>query len=77
MTKTLVQFLQDAANRFGPRPALFFKPSIRYQQWTYMDLWESAGRVASLLQQRGLNKATGSYSGGPTVPNGYWRSSGA
>ena len=37
----------------------------------------SAGRVASLLQQRGLNKATGSYSGGPTVPNGYWRSSGA
>ena len=29
MTKTLVQFLQDAANRFGPRPALFFKPSIR------------------------------------------------
>ncbi|MCZ6892296.1 MAG: class I adenylate-forming enzyme family protein, partial [Chloroflexi bacterium] len=68
MTKTLVRFLQDAADRFGPRPALFFKPSIRYQKWTYTDLWEGAGRVASLLQQRGLNKGDRVLLWGPNCP---------
>ena len=50
---TLPRFLEEAANLFGPAPALWFKPGIRYERWTYEQLWESAGRVAALLQQRG------------------------
>ena len=53
---TLVQFLQQAADKFGPRPALLFKPAFRYQRWTYSDLWEGVEQVAALLQQRGLSK---------------------
>ena len=66
MAKTLVRFLQDAADRFGSRPALFFKPSIRYQRWTYTDLWEGAGRVASLLQ---LNPFTAARRQALTIPD--------
>ena len=51
---TLVQFLEETARKFGPRPALLVKPGFRYQRWSYSDLWEGAGQVASLLQQRGL-----------------------
>ena len=54
--ETLNQFLEDRAGRFGPRTALLFKPGFRYQRWSYAQLWEGAGRVASLLQQRGLSK---------------------
>ena len=53
---TLVQFLQQAADKFSPRPALLFKPAFRYQRWTYSDLWEGVEQVAALLQQRGLSK---------------------
>ena len=56
VAETLVQFLRGAALKFGPRTALLFKPGFRYQRWSYAQLWEGAGQVASLLQQRGLNK---------------------
>jgi non-ribosomal peptide synthetase component E (peptide arylation enzyme) len=54
MGETLNQFLEERARRFGPRTALLFKPGFRYQRWSYAQLWEGAGRVASLLKQRGL-----------------------
>ena len=54
--ETVVRFIEDAARKFGPRTALFFKPGFRSQRWTYAQLWEGAGQVASLLQQRGVVK---------------------
>ncbi len=56
MTGTLAEFLQERARRFGPRTALLIKPGSRYRKWSYSDLWEQAGRLASLLQQRGLQR---------------------
>ncbi|MBI4311545.1 MAG: AMP-binding protein [Chloroflexi bacterium] len=56
MSETLVQFLHDSATSFGSRPAIFFKPGFRYRKWSYQQLWDGAGRVAALLQQRGLQK---------------------
>ncbi len=65
---TLVDFLEAKAREFGPRPALYFKPGFRYQTWTYQDLWEGAGRVASMLQQRGLEKNDRVLLWGPNCP---------
>lgn len=56
MTEHLVQMLQESALRYGNRPAMFFKPSLCYQQWSYRQLWEESGPVASFFKQRGLNK---------------------
>ena len=53
---TLVDFLQVAAESYGSRDALLFKPGFRYHRWSYRDVWESAGRVATLLQQHGVKK---------------------
>ena len=55
-TGNLVQFLQEAAHRFGPRTALLHKLGFRYQRWSYSQLWEGTGQVASMLQQKGLKK---------------------
>ena len=65
---TLVEFLEAKAREYGPRPALYFKPGFRYQTWTYQDLWEGSGRVASLLQQRGLEKNDRVLLWGPNCP---------
>ena len=68
MAETLVQFLREGADKFGPRTALLFKPSFRYQRWTYAQLWEDSGRVASLLQQLGLEKGDRVLLWGPNCP---------
>ena len=68
MVETLGQFLQEGAARFGPRTAVLFKPAFRYQRWTYAQLWEESGRVASLLQQRGLQKGDRVLIWGPNCP---------
>ena len=68
MVETLVEFLRDSAQRFGPRPAVLFKPGIRYQRWSYAQLWEESGQVATLLQQRGLQKGRQSSLVGPELP---------
>ncbi len=65
---TLVEFLEAKAREYGHRPALYFKPGFRYQTWTYQDLWEGSGRVASLLQHRGLEKNDRVLLGGPNCP---------
>ena len=54
--ETLADFLKAKADLFGDRPALYFKPGFRYLSWSYRELWEGAGRVASLLQSRGIGK---------------------
>ena len=66
--QTLTQFLLETAHRFGDRPALSFKSGLRYRQWSYAQLWEEAGKVASLLQQRGINKGDRVLLWGPNCP---------
>ena len=65
---TLVEFLQARAEQFGDRDALLFRPGFRYQRWSYTDIWESAGRIAALLQARGLNKGDRAIIWGPNCP---------
>ena len=66
--ETLDQFLRDSARRFNDRPALLFKTGFRYQRWSYAQLWEEAGKVASLLQQRGVAKGDRVILWGPNCP---------
>ena len=66
---TIVDFLRDAAERHGPRDALLIKPAFRYIRWTYTRLWEDSGRVATLLQRRGLNKGDQAILWGPNSPH--------
>ncbi len=56
MAQELVSFLHDIAEQYGAKPALLMKPGFRYRTWTYDDVWAEAGKVASLLQQRGIQK---------------------
>ena len=64
----LVEFLRGVAERWGPRDALLFKPAFRYQRWSYSRLWEESGRVAAMLQQRGLRKGDQAVLWGPNCP---------
>lgn len=66
--ETLTQFLLETAHRFGDRPALSFKAGLRYRHWSYAQLWEESGKVASLLQQRGINKGDRVLLWGPNYP---------
>ena len=68
MEKTLVDFLQSRARKYGPRDALLFKPGFRYLRWSYSRLWSESGRVASLLQSRGLSKGDQVLLWGPNSP---------
>ena len=68
MAQTIDRFLQDAAQRFDDRPALSIKPGFRYLSWSYRQLWEGAGRVASLLQQYGVGKGDRVIIWGPNCP---------
>ena len=66
---TIVDFLREAAERHGPRDALLIKPAFRYIRWTYDKLWEDSGRVATLLQHRGLKKGDQAILWGPNSPH--------
>ena len=66
---TIVDFLREAAARHGPRDALLIKPAFRYIRWTYDRLWEDSGRVATLLQRRGLSKGDQAILWGPNSPH--------
>ncbi len=54
--------------RHGPRDALLFKPGFRYQRWSYQRLWSESGRVAALLQARGVSKGGQVVLWGPNSP---------
>lgn len=68
MERTLVDFLQSRARRYGSRDALLFKPGFRYLRWSYSRLWSESGQVASLLQSRGLSKGDQVVLWGPNSP---------
>ena len=67
--KTVVDFLRGAVERHGSRDALLFKPAFRYQRWSYSRLWNESGRVATLLQRRGLTKGDQVVLWGPNSPH--------
>ena len=66
---TIVDFLQEAVTRHGSRDALLIKPAFRYLRWSYDKLWEDSGRVATLLQRRGLRKGDQAILWGPNSPH--------
>ena len=66
---TVVDFLREAVGRYGPRDALLIKPAFRYLRWSYDRLWEDSGRVATLLQRRGLGKGDQAIIWGPNSPH--------
>ena len=68
--KTVVDFLRGAVERHGSRDALLFKPAFRCQRWSYSRLWNESGRVATLLQRRGLTKGDQVVLWAPTLPTG-------
>ena len=65
---TLVELLEESARAHGPNPALLIKPTFRYRVWTYADLWQESGRVASYLQQMGVGKGDRVLLWGPNMP---------
>lgn len=67
--ETVVDFLRRAVDRHGPRDALLFKPAFRYLRWTYSQLWDESGQVATLLQRRGLTKGDQVILWGPNSPH--------
>ena len=66
---TVVNFLRGAVERYGSRDALLFKPTFRYQRWSYSRLWNESGQVATLLQRRGLTKGDQVILWGPNSPH--------
>ena len=68
MVQTLIQLVEQSVGRFGPRSALLIKAGASYERWTYTGLWEFAGKVACLLQQRGLQKGDRVLLWGPNCP---------
>mgnify|MGYP001206084598 FL=1 len=65
---TLVKFLADQANRLGGRTALLMAEEEGYRGWSYTQLWSEAGRVAAMLQRRGLRKGDRALLWGPNSP---------
>ncbi len=66
--QTIVDFLSGAIDAHGDRDALLIKPAFRYVRWTYRQLWEDSGRVAALLQRRGLVKGDQAILWAPNSP---------
>ena len=65
---TLVGLLEESAKAYGPEPALLIKSTFRNRVWTYADLWEGSGRVASYLQGMGVQKGNRVLLWGPNTP---------
>ena len=66
---TIVDFLHEATTQHGSRDALLIKPAFRYIRWSYDQLWEDSGRVATLIQRRGLVKGDQAILWGPNSPH--------
>ena len=65
---TLIELLENSSKTFGANPALLIKPSFRYLVWSYADLWDDSGRVASFLQDQGVKKGDRILLWGPNMP---------
>jgi long-chain acyl-CoA synthetase len=65
---TLVDLLSDAAQEFGEATALAITTSSRQERWSYRQLWDFSGRLASLLRERGLSKGDRTIIWSPNRP---------
>ena len=68
MPQTLTDMLRESSEKFSSRPALLFKPGFRYLVTDYQELWNASGRVATLLQSRGIQKGDRVIIWGPNCP---------
>lgn len=68
MPQTLTDMLRESSTKYSSRPALLFKPGFRYLVTNYQELWEASGRVATLLQNRGIKKGDRVIIWGPNCP---------
>ncbi len=56
MMETLGTFLRQVTDRYGPQPALTYKPEATPEVWSYHHLWEQSSRVAAWLLAQGITK---------------------
>lgn len=68
MPQTLTDMLRESSVKFSADAALLFKPGFRYLVTSYQELWEASGRVATLLQSRGVKKGDRVIIWGPNCP---------
>ncbi len=54
--QTLVDLLEQSAERYGDSTALTITPGFREQRWSFQRLWDFSEGVAALLAERGLEK---------------------
>jgi long-chain acyl-CoA synthetase len=52
--ETIVELLEQAVARHGPRPALVIKPGFRTRIWTYAEIGDLVPRVAGVLRSSGV-----------------------
>ncbi|WP_333688817.1 AMP-binding protein [Methylococcus capsulatus] len=48
------EFLDDMVGRYGPRPAIQYRPRYRTLRWSYLELGTHAAKLASLLDEHGV-----------------------
>jgi long-chain acyl-CoA synthetase len=65
---TLVELLESVSREFADDTALAITPGIRQQRWTYHQAWDFGGRLAHLLQSRGLQKGDRALIWAPNRP---------
>ena len=51
---TIPDLIVDAAQRYGPRPALGMRRGLRTERWSYADLARDMHRAAARLAERGV-----------------------
>jgi long-chain acyl-CoA synthetase len=66
--ETIVDLFKNAAVRTPTATALAISPGFRQQRWSYLHLWETAGKTAALLQERGLEKGDRAIIWAPNMP---------
>ncbi|HEU0022304.1 MAG TPA: AMP-binding protein [Dehalococcoidia bacterium] len=65
---TLVELLESASREFADETALAITPGVRQQRWSYRQVWDFSGRLAHLLQTRGLKKGDRAVIWAPNRP---------
>lgn len=68
--QTITQFLDKLAFKFGERDALVFKPGFRYRCWSYRQVWQDSGKIATVLQDHGVQKGDRVVLWAPNSP--FW-----
>lgn len=54
--QTLIDLAEDAAARFGNRPAMTLRAGLRDQVWSHAKLWQAVQSVAGRLEEKGIGQ---------------------